>query len=87
MNQPAHLRRSFVSTAGLLLALSLTSACGNSPAEGRAAAVQRSADTVALQAKQDLRDGWEHTARDRHDLVVRRGEQQAHARGAAPGCR
>jgi hypothetical protein len=86
MNVTPHIRRTFVATAGTLLALTAMSACGSSAADGRAMAVERSADAVSMQAKHDLRDGWENTARDRHDMVLRQWRRDHDLSEAISGC-
>ena len=86
MNALPNIRRTFVAMACTVLALSM-GACGNSAADGRATAVQRSADAVAAQAKQDLRDGWEHTARDRDELILQEWRHDHQLSWATPSCR
>ena len=87
MNATPHIRRTCVATACTVLVLSFVSACGDSAADGRATAVEQSAAAVSRGAKLDLRGGWEHTARDRHDMIVREWRRQHPASGATPTCR
>jgi hypothetical protein len=85
MNTSPH-RRAFVATVCASLALGVMSACGAGAADDRATSVQKSADAVARTAKQDLRDGWEHTARDRHEMVLQEWRRQHPLSGATPNC-
>ncbi len=87
MNVTPRITRTCAAAACTVLVLSFLSGCGDSAAERRATAVQQAADTVSRDAKRDLRDWWEHTARDRHHMILREWRRQHPASGATSSCR
>jgi hypothetical protein len=81
MSTTTHIRQTLVAATGAALAVALVAGCGTSPADRRAAELERSTAAVSAGAAREIHDGWEWSTRQRHQLRLERIAERA-----AEGC-